>query len=763
MAYSELPSSLALSKFHEFFHRDVSDELVKFIGQEKSINLNIMEEHIRFQHQGTRNKRATLQFLILVLTGVLFLAGCTGEGYITQEHTGEEEYLSIRLDLSADEPVVFKANEEKGSIYYKTEEGIRWLKEESRFRKGKDNQYTGIWNVDERVIEISFRKGNDRLYFDFTADPDQDIEGWGIYLAAKEDEYFSGLIERTVDGHQSKSWDEDIQTGLNLRGHKVEMMVQPTMGLNAPFYVSSEGYGLFIKGTWPGVYDLCKSDPERVHIVFEGPELSGIIYTADHPGKIIRNHALDAGPSILPPKWVFRPIRWRDDHSNRDTYYDGTPAPDVFNSMVTEDILMMEAFDIPCGAYWIDRPWARGPIGYDDFEWDPERFPNAGKMLDWLHGKGIKPLLWIAPWVSGDMADTARKRGYHIPFTETGEDGHQRYGAENDLALIDFTNQEAVEWWQQEGLAPLLEQGIKGFKMDRSEELVPYRGEYVYENGKTAREMRNAYPVYYAKAAHDIASEVHGNDFVLFPRAGYTHSSRYAIFWGGDIASPPRGLRAAIIASQRAAVMGYPIWGSDIGGYWQGAMDHEVTARWLAFGCFNPLMEVGPTENRGLWDVRYTPSYDTTLIAVWRLYATLHDRLSDYTYKLAEEAHQEGTPVMRPLFMVFPGQEKAWEQWQSFMYGPDILVSAIWQKEVDTKSVYLPEGQRWRDAWDPGTVYEGGTSVEINTPVYKIPFFIKEESSLEIGNLQALYEESLQRAAKRPDLKELASEISGAE
>jgi alpha-glucosidase (family GH31 glycosyl hydrolase) len=449
---------------------------------------------------------------------------------------------------------------------------------------------------------------------------------------------------------------------LNLRGEKVTMMTEPTLGLYTPFYLSSNNYGLFIEGTWPGTYDIDSEASGILEVKFEGPSLQARIWFAEDPATIVQNHSLYVGPTIIPPKWAFEPIRWRDEHTHLDEYYDGTPANPDMNSMVVEDILMMKALDIPVGAYGFDRPWAKGRVGYEDFEWDEKRFPNPQKMLDWLNGQDIKPLIWIAPWVAGDMARTAVENGFHIPMTDTGPNGHQRWQYLNGLELVDLSNKQAEEWWKDH-LKDLLRQGIRGFKMDRAEEMVPYRGNATYANGKTYREMRNAYPVYYARAAYEAAKEIHGNDFLNFPRAGYTHSSRYATFWGGDIATSHEGLRAAIIASQRAAIMGFPIWGSDIGGYWQGSMTSELTCRWLAFGCFNPLMEFGPTENRGPWDMKYEPSYDTLLIATWRTYARIHDDLSEYSYRMAKKAAETGMPVIRPLFLEYPNLPQAWTHW----------------------------------------------------------------------------------------------------
>lgn len=706
-----------------------------------------------------RFKIPAAMLYVAVVVFMLSTVSCDRASFLRYSMDMENQFFSMELQNEKAMPLRFVSNEKEGSICYQTKKGFFYLKGEPAIINSNSNSFEAEWKNEERSVRIRIVKTEYGYDFSFSAMPDNDILSWSINLGAEEDEYFTGIFERTVDGHQSKSFAEGLETALNLHGEAVEMLVQPTLGLNAPFYISSNGYGAFIKGTWPGNFDFCKSDPGLVRIEFEGPSMEGTFYCSSSPMEIVKQHSIDAGTSILPPKWAFEPVRWRDDHSNNEFYYDGTPANKTFNSMLVEDVLMMEAYDIPCGAYWIDRPWAKGKLGYDDFEWDETRFPNAEQMLEWLNSKNLKPLLWIAPWVSGEMAETAREKNYAIPFEHIGQGGHQKFGYDNELALIDFSNEEAVKWWQEEGLEKILKQGVKGFKMDRSEELVPYDGDYMYANGKTAREMRNAYPLYYAKAANEIAKKIHGDDFIIFPRAGYTGSAKYAIFWGGDIGSQPEGLRTAIIAIQRASVMGYPIWGSDIGGYWHARMDSEVTKRWLAFGCFNPFMEFGPTENRGPWDTRYEPSYDTTLIATWRLYAKIHEKLVDYSYEQAIGANKNGTPIVRPLFLDYPDQEEAWEDWQTFTYGPDILVSAIWKKGIRKQKVYLPAGERWLDAWDTDKIYEGGHTLEIEVPLHKLPIFIKEGSPVELGDLNAIYAESLELAKVKPDLSKLSKSI----
>jgi alpha-glucosidase (family GH31 glycosyl hydrolase) len=479
-----------------------------------------------------------------------------------------------------------------------------------------------------------------------------------------------------------------------------------------------------------------------VRIEFEGPSFNLKIYTAEDPAAIVSAHALDSGPPFLPPKWVYSPWRWRDEHTQRATYYDGTPVTGPFNSEVMEDVLLMNAYGIPNGVYWIDRPWGPGRLGYDDFEIDPKRLPNFVEMVRWLSERQARLALWIAPFFQGEMEKEAIAHGYTLP-------GQPRQP--NNYPLVDFTNPAARAYWQ-EGLAKLLQLGVAGYKLDRSEENIPDSGPYTVFDRRSIRENRNAYPGMYVRAAYEVAQKSRGRDFYLMPRAAYTGSSQYGIFWGGDIGGTQEGLRASIVAVQRSAVMGYPNWGSDTCGYSQQLLEEEVCARWLAFSAFTPIMEVGPTRNVGFWNLPREPAYDSTLIAIWRLYARLHQRLAGYSYELARQAHHTGLPIVRPLFLADPKAPAAWTNWWTYLYGPDVLVAPIWEQRRREQEVYLPAGARWRDAWHPGNVHAGGQTITVHAELHQMPMFIRVGSNVEVGDLEQEYQQSVAIATKRPDL-----------
>ena len=637
-------------------------------------------------------------------------------------------------------------------LFYETASGHTALPASLTANVKKNGQLQAITKMpDGRTIAISVKPVGKDFEISFTANPSDGILKWGLAIDSATNEYYTGLMERVVDGPQQASWAPGIKEALNLRGQKVEMIIKPTTSVYAPFYVSSRGYGVFVKGDWPGFFDLAATDPSRVHIEFEGPEFELKIYTAATPAEIVKAHATDGGLPFLPPKWMFMPWRWRDEHTQRATYYDGTKVDAPFNSEVMEDVLMMKAFGIPNGVYWIDRPWGTGFWGYDDFEIDYKRLPHFDQMVKWLEASNEKTVLWIAPFFQGKMAEEALAKKWNLAGQVRPQNG-------NNYPMVDLTNPQARAFWQS-GIEKLLKLGVVGFKLDRGEENIPDDGPYKTFSGMTIRENRNGYTPMYIKAVYDVAKKYHpAGDFVLMPRAAYTGTAPYSVNWGGDIGGTQEGLRATIIAVQRSAVMGYSNWGSDTCGYNQQLMEQEVCGRWLELSAFNPIMEVGPTRNVAFWNLPREPSYDVTLIAIWRMYARLHQRLIDYSYTHAQEANKTGLPIVRPLLLVDPKSQSAWNNWWTFQYGPDILVSPIWEKNKRDQEVYLPSGSKWRDAWN-GKISDGGQTITVKAELYQMPIFVRVGSKVDLGDLNQEWKESWEIAQQRPDLNMLQAEV----
>lgn len=719
-------------------------------------------------------KKSFTALIFLVI--VLLLSSCSGSGPAKLEISDTNSFPVLELKNACGPDIVIQpVSDDRGSIGFKQEGKVHWIQGEPVEKLISRDQAEYVWDIDNRFkARVQVKRNNDDLEMKMNLlSDDNSVSGeeWFFNIKASDEEYFTGAIERVVDGPQGNSWSEDIKTAMNLRNEIVVMKIQPTVSAYAPFYLSSGNYGLFVLGTWPGLFDFCKSKPNTVQVSFEGPEVNFKFYIASTPDEIVKKHALETGPSYLAPRWAFGPWRWRDEHRNNETYFDGSEVKSPYNSEIAEDILMMQAYDIPCTAYWIDRPWGTGPFGYDDFEIDYDRLPQFEKMISWLSGKDIALMLWICPWAYGDMADAAIEKGYNLtgremrpPQRPAGMQAQRPAGipaapqggmrgdrnmlqrVEQRMAVMDFTNPEAVKWWGENGPAKLAKMGVKGFKLDRGdgERLVDSLNLKTF-SGISYRENYNDYCRQFIKATYDAVKPVLGDDFLLFPRAQYTGSARYGGMWAGDTYSSDKGLRSVLIGLQRCAIMGYPVWGSDVCGY-SGPLDREVSMRWIGFACFSPIMEIGPTNNKGFWDLNSEPSYDHELIAVWRFYSNLRMSLVDYIYDLAKNASETGMPIARPLFLEYPDQAECWNNWETYKFGDDLLVSVIWEKGATKTSIYLPSGETWIDLWN-GREYEGGQYIDVDAPLYQTPVFLRKGSSLSLPDFNDLYAESVNAAS----------------
>jgi hypothetical protein len=126
-------------------------------------------------------------------------------------------------------------------LFYETSAGRIPLP--AALTRGAQTIGTGRWTgetrmPDGRLIRVSATPRARTFDVALSATPDTDITRWGVALEALPDEYYTGLMERVVDGPQQASWAPGIATTMNLRGQKVDMILKPTTSVYAPFYIS---------------------------------------------------------------------------------------------------------------------------------------------------------------------------------------------------------------------------------------------------------------------------------------------------------------------------------------------------------------------------------------------------------------------------------------------------------------------------------------------------------------------------------------------
>jgi len=519
-------------------------------------------------------------------------------------------------------------------------------------------------------------------------------------FAAKNDECFYGTGERfakmDLSGKTVQLYNQDGQGVNNRRAYK-----------NIPFYLSSEGYGLFLHTTYFTKFSLAEHSTRSTQVLVDEPVIDAFIIGGDTPERILYGYRQLTGFPAMPPIWSFG--TWM----SRMTYFSADEVNEICDRMRAEGY--------PCDVIHLDTGWFKTDW-LCEWKFNDERFPDPKGFIQRLRKQGYRVSLWQLPYIAYEAAqyEEARKNNY-ISNSPNKIQGASNFSVQDYAGTIDFTYDKATEWYKGL-LRQLLDMGVACIKTDFGEDI---HMDATYHS-MTPKQLRNVYSLYYQKAAYEVTKEVTGEG-IVWARSAWAGCQRYPLHWGGDSASSWDGLAGSLKGGLHFGLSGFGFWSHDVPGFhsvpnfMNTRLDETVYVRWTQFGVFTSHLRYHGSFKREPW-------HYPAIAPIVRKWLQLRYHLMPYIVAQARKTTETGFPMLRALCLMHPDDIVCRNIDDQYYFGDDFLVAPVMNSE-GVRSVYLPEG-KWVNFFTKET-YEGPVWLkDIKVPLEEMPVYVRAGASI---------------------------------
>ena len=551
----------------------------------------------------------------------------------------------------------------------------------------------------------------------------------------------------------------------NYNGH-TEYLYQTNMKITIPFLLSSKNYAILIDTETAMVFDCqngrMRFSLETVH------ELSYYVIIGENFDELTATLRTLTGRAPMLPRWAFGYVQSKERYRSADE--------------LLETVERFRADDIPLDCIVQDwYSWQHGLWG--EKRADPQRYPNLPALVGSLHDNHAKLMVSIWPNMSagGENYQAFARQGLLLPNAAV-------YNAFDERARALYWRQCEEEWFSA---------GIDAWWCDNAEPFsdADWNGEtkrpegmryqlIVADSQKSMDWTRlNTYGLFHAKGIYENWRRNNADKRVVnLTRSTYASGQRYGVIaWSGDISAKWSVLKNQIVEGIQFSMSGAPYWTLDIGGFfvvkdqyenrgcekagddtrlwfWDGDYNRgvddlgyrELYVRWLQYATFLPMLRAHGTDTpREPWRFGKPGDmfYDTILAFI-----RLRYRLLPYLYATAAAVCMKHGTMLRSLMFDFAQDEHVRDACHSFMLGGALLVAPVTEPMYygpdstplhhpdKTQAVYLPKGALWYDFWT-NRAYAGGQSVVCDTPLARIPVFVRAGSLLPLSQTLAYADE----------------------
>ena len=620
------------------------------------------------------------------------------QGYIPEIKTGEDF-----------------AEMTSGSTKVRIKKGFDWDVEFSY--KGK-RLTGGAWRATSYIEENQFRADNrinsmrDDSFWSYPADEHNTYIREQLTLGIGECIYGFGEKFTTFvkNGQNVEMWNSDGGTCSD-QSYKC-----------VPFYISSNGYGVFVNSSDKVSYEIASDTVSKVSITVPGEEIEYFVIGGENLHEVLSNYTTLTGKPALPPAKTFG--LWLS--TSFTTTYD--------EETITSFIDGMAERDIPLQMFHFDCFWMKG-YEWCNFDWDKTQFPDPPAMLKRLKERGLGICVWINPYIAqrSSLFDEGVKNGYFIKNTDGSVFQCDMW--QPGMAIVDFTNPEACEWYASK-IRALCDMGVTAIKTDFGER-IPTKVKYF--SGEDPVKMHNYYTYLYNKLVFNVPKDYYGeNQACLFARSATAGGQQFPVHWGGDCSAEYSSMAETLRGGLSLCASGFGYFSHDIGGF-EATASPDVYKRWCAFGLMSTHSRLhGSTSYRVPWAYEDdTPENPENACAVLRFFTKLKGRLMPYLFSQAVKTSSTGVPMMRAMVIDFAEDPACLFLDRQYMLGDNLLCAPV-LSEDGVVQYYLPEG-KWTDIITGETI-EGGRYVKKKCSYLEMPVLAKPGSIIVYGDFNNSFE-----------------------
>lgn len=218
-------------------------------------------------------------------------------------------------------------------------------------------------------------------------------------------------------------------------------------------------------------------------------------------------------------------------------------------------------------------------------------------------------------------------------------------------------------------------------------------------------------------------SQTLGKRGLGFSRWGGWGDQRNPIQFSGDSGGCWEMLKFEIEFTLRSGNNGCFFWAHDIGGFYDGN-DAELLARWIQFGAVSSSLRLHSYGNMDRRPWLWGPGTEQSA----RIAYHLRSQLMPYIYSSVRQCNTKTLPLLRPLYLDYPGQEEAYTNMQEYLFGDHLLAAPVTSKgegplKVAERSLWIPEGTWFH--WFTGESFTGPRTVTLKSSLDEFPLLVR--------------------------------------